>query len=84
MPADINPWVTAYHRGKSGYQPDPLFVDFPKAFTDDPALEQAARAELARLESTTTARRLNEHDHESKIRWMALRRMLSDFDARNA
>lgn len=68
----IQPYIVAQHRISSGL-PTPLD---PQLAMDDPELVTYAKAEIDRL--TAKGRRtLAEHDHESKIRYRALLRMVT-------
>lgn len=74
----LDPWVTEAFRASAGRPPlCGEFVDYVKAFRDDPALVMAAKEEVERLAKTGGMRVLAVHDYESRVRHDTLVRMLA-------
>jgi hypothetical protein len=81
-----HPYVTAFYRRSAGHalrDVDSRHADFVSAFKANPALAAAAREEMNALAARGQARGDFQGDHEGKIRYRALSRMMAQFDAEN-
>ena len=74
---DPAPYIAAYYRKQNGYKPDPDFVDYLTAFTNDATLVSAARDEVDRLTPIAAAR---PEDYITKMTLKSLTEMLAAFD----